>query len=71
MRLFDKVGAYSRTFIRGRRNRADLVRYLGRRPALLAANVTYETALLVSSRLDTRVKVLADIKVAGLIGCPF
>jgi hypothetical protein len=47
------------------------VRYLIRRPALLAAVGTYENALLFSSRVDTRVKAIAQVKTSSLVGCPF
>lgn len=71
MRLPRKVWAYLRTLVRARRNRTDLLRYLWRRPALLTAVLAYETAVLVSSRLDTRLKMLADVKTSSLIGCPY
>ena len=31
----------------------------------------YETALLVSSKVDSRLKALASIKTGSLVGCPF
>jgi hypothetical protein len=71
MRLPRKLWAYLRTLGRARRNRTDLLRYLWRRPALLAAVSAYETALLMSSRADTRLKMLVDVKTASLTGCPF
>jgi hypothetical protein len=49
----------------------DLLRYLVRRPALLAGASVYEAALLVSSRVDSRRKALAQVKTSALIGCPF
>jgi hypothetical protein len=42
-----------------------------KRPAILAAEGTYETALLVSGRMDARLKALAALKTSSLIGCPF
>jgi hypothetical protein len=71
MRLPRKLAAYSRTLVRARRNRTDLLRYLWRRPALLAAVSTYETAILLSNRVDTRLKLLASMKTSTLTGCPF
>jgi hypothetical protein len=71
MRLAGRLVAYARVLARARRNRTDLLRYLWRRPALLGAVSTYETALLLSNRLDTRLKLLAQMKASGLIGCPF
>jgi hypothetical protein len=71
MRFFRKVFAQLRTLAKARRNRTDLLRYMIRRPALLGAIAAYETAALVSSRVDNRLKLLADTKTTSLIGCPF
>lgn len=69
---FDKLRAYGRVFARVRNRRVpDLVRLLAKRPAITAAVGTYEVALLMSSRVDSRLKTLAQIKSASLIGCPF
>ena len=71
MRTLRKVVAEMRVLARARRNRLDLVRFLIRRPALLGAVGTYETALLFSSRADSRLKALAQVKTSALVGCPF
>jgi hypothetical protein len=71
MRLLRRLRAYGRILPRGTRNRADALRYLIRRPALLAAISGYETAVLVSNRVDPRLKYLAVAKASGLTGCPF
>ena len=42
MRLVRKVLAYARVLPKGTRNRTDLLRFLFRRPALLAAVGTYD-----------------------------
>lgn len=69
---FDKPRAYGRVFARVRNRRVpDLVRLLAKRPAITAAVGTDEVALLMSSRVDSRLKTLAQIKSASLIGCPF
>jgi hypothetical protein len=47
------------------------VRYLWRRPAILAAVGAYESAAFFSNRTDTRLKFLASTRVSALIGCPF
>jgi alkylhydroperoxidase family enzyme len=68
----DKVSAYGKVFVRTRVRRVpDLLRLLMKRPTILAAVGTYETALLVSSRVDGRLKTLAMLKASSLIGCPF
>ena len=69
MRLLTKLRAYAT--LRARRNYFDFVRYLVRRPALLFAVQTYETAIILSNRVETRYKQLAGMKAASLIGCPF
>lgn len=71
MRLAEKLAAYGRVLPRARRNRTDLVRYVGRRPALLAAIGVYEGALMLSSSVDNRLKALVELKVSSRVGCPF
>src|SRR6266699_4932284 len=71
MRLVRRLSAYLRVMPRARSNRTDLLRYLIRRPALLAAVGAYETAVLVSNRVDPRLKYLAMLKTSSLAGCPF
>jgi hypothetical protein len=60
-----------RVLTSARRNRTDAVRWLVRRPLLLGAIGSYETALLLSSKAQTRLKLLAHLKAASLVGCPF
>jgi hypothetical protein len=73
--VFDKLFAYGKTLARilprYRESPADLPRLLAKTPAILAAVGTYETALLVSGRVDGRLKALASPKASALIGCPF
>ena len=69
MRILAKLRAYST--LRPRRNYLDFIRYLVRRPALMFAVQTYETAIILSNRVESRYKQLAGMKVASLIGCPF
>jgi alkylhydroperoxidase family enzyme len=71
MRLLTKLRAYAQTLPRANRNRTDLVRHLLRRPALLGAVATYETATFLSSRTDSRLKALASLRASSLIGCLF
>jgi hypothetical protein len=71
MRTLRKILAELRVLPRASRNRTDLLRYLIRRPALLAAVGVYETGLLLSSRAETRLKMLAGIRASSLVGCPF
>ena len=71
MQTLRKVWAELRVLTRAKRNRTDALRYLIRRPALMAAISGYEGALLVSSRAKSRHKVLAQLMASSLIGCPF
>lgn len=70
-KTLNRLRAYLQVLPRARRNRGDLFRYLVRRPALLLAVSTYESAMVASNRVDSRLKALAQIKASGLIGCPF
>jgi hypothetical protein len=60
-----------RVLARARRNRTDLLRWLIRRPAILAAVNAYELAQIASNRVDARLKCLAGVKTSSLVGCPF
>ncbi|MQY22174.1 carboxymuconolactone decarboxylase family protein [Nocardia macrotermitis] len=71
MRAITRTRHYLRALRDARRHRTDLLRWLTRRPWLLIGTGTYETALLLSNRLDPRLKELAELKTAGLIGCEF
>ena len=71
MRFLRRLWAYARILPGARRNRADLLRYLVRRPALLAAVGTYEAAILASNRVEPRLKYLAVVKASSIAGCPF
>lgn len=71
MRTWRKIVAETKVLARARRNRTDLLGYLWRRPVLLAGMSGYETALIASSRADTRLKVLAQLRTSALVGCPF
>jgi hypothetical protein len=70
MKLTGKLKAYSRVMRRAKRP-MEVLRLLRKRPALFVAVNTYETALMLSGRVDVRLKSLAQIKTSALIGCPF
>jgi hypothetical protein len=42
-----------------------------RRPALLTANGIYESALMLSSSVENRLKALVELKASSRVGCPF
>ena len=70
MRLLDKLRAYAR-ILRSAKRPIETMRLLRRRPALMMAVNGFETALLATSRVEARLKALAQIKTSALIGCPF
>jgi hypothetical protein len=70
--FLDKLRAYGKTFARTRYGQVpDLLRLLLKRPPILIGVGAYETALMISSKADSRLKALASIKTSSLIGCPF
>lgn len=71
MRLLKRIWTHLRVLAMARRNRGDLLGWLGRRPQLLAASAVYETALLASNRLDSKLKLLAVSKAAAMANCEF
>jgi alkylhydroperoxidase family enzyme len=72
MATVSKIRAYGRVLLRTRYSGLpDLVRLLGRRPAIMAGVAAYETGLMASGRLEPRLKALASVKTGALVGCPF
>jgi hypothetical protein len=70
--FLNKLRAYGKTFARPRYDEVpELFRLLLKRPAILMGVSVYETALLASSKFDSRLKALASIKTGSLVGCPF
>jgi AhpD family alkylhydroperoxidase len=71
MGVVDQVRNFAAVLPSGKRNRVDLLSWLLRRPQLAAAVGGYETALVFSGRLDTRLKYLAELKAAAMITCEY
>lgn len=73
MRLLRRLLAYARIARRGRPDgpTAQALRHLARRPALLAAIGAYEAGVMVSNRVEPRMKYLAMLKASSRTGCPF
>lgn len=71
MRTWQKLRADLQVLPRARRNRTDAIKWLISRPALLTAVFGYESALIVSSRTENRLKLLAQVRTSSLVGCPF
>jgi hypothetical protein len=71
VRTLRKMIVELRVSTSARRNRTDAVRWLVRRPLLVGAIGSCETALLLSSKAQTRLRLLAPLKAASLGGCPF
>lgn len=70
MGLFARLTAFMRVMRRKKRP-IETLRLLRRCPALLLGVNAFEMALLVSGRVESRVKALAGIKTSALVGCPF
>ncbi|WP_067845089.1 carboxymuconolactone decarboxylase family protein [Nocardia lijiangensis] len=71
MRTVLRIRSHLGAFRRARRNRTDLVGWLGRRPQLLVSTAVYETMSIFANRLDPHLKDLAELKTAGLVNCEF
>jgi AhpD family alkylhydroperoxidase len=71
MRTIRRIAAHARVLARARRNRTDLLRWLVRRPQLLAGTGAYEAATLLANRADPRPKALAELEVATMVHCEF
>lgn len=71
MRFLRRFVSEMRVLLRAKRNRTDVLRWLVRRPAMLAAVNVYELALLASNRVDPKLKALASVKASSMVGCPF
>ncbi len=71
MRLLKRLRSYAKVLPKASRNKNDLTKYLVRRPAIAVAVGAYETAVLLSNKVDVRVKYLACTRVSARIGCPF
>ncbi len=54
-----------------REHRLDLVRALARRPALLLATGAAEFAGIASNLVPSKLKMLAEFRVASIVGCEF
>ncbi|WP_228001824.1 carboxymuconolactone decarboxylase family protein [Nocardia australiensis] len=71
MRAITRTRHYVQAIRQTRRHRMDLVGWLARRPLLLLGSVGYETAMLLSNRLEPKLKDLAELKAAGMVSCEF
>lgn len=71
MSVVSQIRTYLAVLPKGRRNRADLVRWLIRRPQVLGAVAGYELALVSSARMPSRLKSLAELKASTVISCEY
>jgi AhpD family alkylhydroperoxidase len=69
--LLSQIRSYRTVLPSAQRNRLDLLRWLRRRPQILAGTAAYEMALLGSARVDPRLKELAELKAAALVTCEY
>jgi len=71
MRALRQIRTNAGVLLKARRNRLDLVRALARRPQLLIGVGLYEMAIGLSARVETRLKVLAELKAAAVVACEY
>ncbi|MEO9327946.1 carboxymuconolactone decarboxylase family protein [Gordonia aurantiaca] len=71
MRALHRIRGFFRAYRRSKRHRTDLARRLIRRPWYAGATIGVEAALLLSNRMDPKLKELAELKAAGMISCEF
>lgn len=71
MRRIRELWTFARVFAGWREHRTDLMRWLWRRPVLAAGIMAAEAAETFSKTVDGRLKLLAQLRVAQLVGCEF
>ena len=71
MRTLDQLRTTLAVLLRARRNRFDLIAALARRPQLAAGTVAFELGVATSARVDPRLKILAELKVASIVACEY
>lgn len=71
MRALHRIRHFIFAFGQAKRHRTDLIRRIGRRPILAGATVGVETAMLLSNKMDPKLKDLAELKAAGMVSCEF
>ncbi|QHD87184.1 carboxymuconolactone decarboxylase family protein [Gordonia sp. JH63] len=71
MRALHRIRNYVRAMRRARRHRTELVGHLVRRPLVAGGIAGMESAMLLSNRMDPKLKELAELKAAGMVSCEF
>ena len=71
MRALHRIRNYVRAMRRARRHRTELVGHLARRPLVAGGIAGMESAMLLSNRMDPKLKELAELKAAGMVSCEF
>lgn len=71
MRVLRQAIATIRVVASAQRDRLGPYRHLARRPQLLAGTMMMETGVLLAARVDPKLKVLAEMKVAAIVACEY
>lgn len=71
MGILKRVLGYLKVLRKARRNRGDLLGWLVRRPQLLLAQGTYESALMLMGRMPAQLKTLGVAKAAMIVNCEY
>lgn len=71
MRTLRQLVGVVRVLRKARRHRLGLLRVMGRRPQLLAAEGMFEIGVVLSARVDPALKMLAELRAASLVACEY
>jgi alkylhydroperoxidase family enzyme len=71
MAILRRIWTHVMVLGKAKRNRGDLLGWLVRRPQLLVAHGTVESALLLMGRLPAELKTLAVAKAAMVVNCEY
>lgn len=71
MSVLGQFRAVASVLPRARRNRTDFARAMARRPQLLASTLVYEIGVASCARVESRLKILAELKVAAIVSCEY
>ncbi len=67
-----RLQGFARVIARPREKKVPaLARLLAKMPPLLICVSLFELALLLTNRVDPRLKALASVQASSLVGCPF
>ncbi len=69
MSVISQIRSIAAVLPTARRHRSDFARAMARRPQLLVATMGYELGIVACARVEARLKILAELKVASIVSC--